>query len=177
MSFSEGYKIKNGKNLFFEKNKDKKSKNFPKSYPNGMIPFIFISIFFIITISCVFGIGFSQYSDIFSNKKVWTNSLICVSILPFLLNILWLIGRTGFSDILSFSLMKVSRNIKMSKLSEKMHFYASDPAINDVNNLNDYKEYAKIRKKKSTKWFYISLLTYSIIFITLLVVSLIVQFN
>lgn len=171
--FSEGYKIKNGKNLTLDKKTKKELDKY--SYPNGIVPFIFITIFYIITISCVLGIGFGNLSNLFSNKSVWTNSVISVTILPVLLNFLWMIGRTGFNDVLSFSLLRFSRFAKISKIREKVEFYVHEPAISEVNTLEDFKIFSKNRKKSATKWFYISFVSYLILFTIILVVCLVIQ--
>lgn len=175
--FSEGFKIKSGKNLTI-KNKQTKDKNIQaNSYPNGIIPFIFITLFFIISTSCIFGIGFSKFYPIFSQKQVWTNSLMCLGIIPLLFNTLWLIGRTGFANAFSFSLLKFSRSMKLSKLRQKLEFYVYDHAVNDVNNFEEYKEFSKTRSEKAKKWFIISFITYSILAILLLIIGLVIQFT
>ncbi len=171
--FSEGYKIKNGKNVNDKQiNINKLEKN---SFPNGLVPFIFIYLFYVIFLACVFGIGFSNYKEVFSIKQTWTNSLISISIAPILFNFLWTIGRTGFNDAVSFSLLKFSRFTKIAKIREKVEFYVHEPAIKNVNNLEDFKIFSKKRKQNSTKWFYISWITSIILFVVVLIPCLVVQ--
>ncbi len=175
--FSEGFKVKSGKNLTLKNKKTNGSEIHSNSFPNGIVPFIFISLFFIISTICIFSIGFTKFYPYFCQKKVWTNSLICIGIIPFLFNLLWLIGRTGFANAFSFSLLKFSRFMKVSKLRQKLEFYVYDHAINDVNNFEEYKEFSKTRTQKSKKLFLISFIVYIIIAILCLIIGLAIQYT
>lgn len=68
-----------------------------------------------------------------------------------------------------YGLVKFMRMIHLDIIKEKVEFYIHEPALNDVNNVSEYKLYCQQRRSYTKKWTYISLLTSAAVFVVTLV--------
>lgn len=135
-------------------------------YPNGIVSFIFLLLFYVIFFCTVLGVGFGQHT---LGSQWWLNSLLGSGVGYFGLNLLWVIGRSGLFEMGGYGLVKFMRMIHLDIIKEKVEFYIHEPALNDVNNVSEYKLYCQQRRSYTKKWTYISLLTSAAVFVVTLV--------
>lgn len=166
---SQGYSIKKTLNTNHKNNK-KNVTDEAKRYPNGVIPFVCLLLFYVIFTIVVLVLGFTNAS--IKQFFPWYWSTLSAAIAYFLLNILWAIGRTGFSSVSGYMMMKTARITRMRKIRDKLEYFVNEPAINDVNNMDEYNTYVLERKKYTKKFFYTSLILSGSIFVINLIVSL-----
>lgn len=169
--FKKGYvvnKIKtdNQLNKKFAK-VEKKYSN--QAYPNGLGMLVFLALFYVIFTIVVVAVGFTKHSDIFFYQWYW--STLCASTIYLLLNILWIIGRTGYASSIEYGILKIARIIRARKLIEIIEYRGNEPAVNDVTNLNEYNSYCELRRKYTKKYCYISLCISVIVFLINIIVS------
>ncbi len=151
---------------------DKKNKG-ANNFPNGLIPFGFLLLFYLIFLITCLSIGASKKVDWFHDN--WHVSVLSSGVVYLIMNLLWAIGRTGFLSTAGYGMMKFGRFIRYSELRQKIEFFKEDPAINDVQTLIEYRQYIDERKGYTKKWFIISLSTSGIIFVISLIIWGIVQ--
>lgn len=158
--FKKGYAINNKVMTDNQLNKkfQKTNKNHQgKYYPNGMIPFVCLLVFYVITlITCVTVL--SQMDEVLFRYH-WHTTVISVAFSYLLMNILWAIGRSGFSSGVGYGLMKFGRFVRWSELRTKIEYHGNDPAIAEVNSAKEFNAYCMERKKHTIKWFIISIST------------------
>lgn len=170
-SLQSGYSVKktlsSNSNKKIKYNKDE----LIKRYPNGIIPFIFITLFFAISLIVLMSVRPKYILDF-----TWQSILISISATTLCLDVLWIIGRTGLSSIARFGMMKFGRVTKFNKLKEKMNIYEVYQAIEDVGDYDSYKSYLLDRKKYTRKWCCVSMITHTIIFVISLIIFLIATY-
>lgn len=139
--------------------------NDKKSYPNGVIPFIFIALVYIIALILALTIkplqneGGSGYV-----VKNWYNIIWYVSGIPMCLIVFWTIGRSGFMSAMRFGMMKLGRQIRYATLKRKIRYKTIHFAVDDVNTIEDWEQYLKHRKVFTKKMFLVSIGVFCSIF-------------
>ncbi len=169
--FKKGYvvdKVISDNQLNKKFSKSQKKSEEAKTFPNGMIPFGFLLLFYIIFLSTCLGIGATKESSWF--HKNWHTSVLSTAAAYLLMNLLWLIGRTGFLSSAGYGMMKFGRFVRYHELLQKIKLENFDHAINDINTIEEYSEYVIERKQYTKKWFYISLITSAIVLIISLII-------
>lgn len=174
-TFSKGYNIKK---VITVDNKLQRNYNAASDssdhikYPNGMAGFVLLLLAYILFIIITLSVGSINFADVFSAQ--WQNTVLGGGIGYFLLNALWFIGRSGLFNLTGYGLTKFGRIIHFDNIKEKVAKFTINSAIKDVNNLADYKTYSETRKDYTKKWYYISLITSTIIAVVSVIIYLIV---
>lgn len=174
-TFSKGYNIKK---VITIDNKLQKSYNSSSDssdharYPNGMAGFVLLLLAYILFTVITLSVGFTNFGDVFNAQ--WQNTVLGGGLGYFLGNALWFIGRSGLFNLTGYGLTKFGRIIHFDNIKEKVAKFTINSAIKDVNNLADYKSYSETRKDYTKKWYYISLITSTVIAVISVVIYLII---
>ncbi len=176
--FKKGYEVNkimsdNQLNKKFSKATKKQDK--AKSYPNGMIPFGCLLLFYLIFL--IVSLSVMAAKDHVLIKNFWHTSVLSCGMAYLLMNVLWAIGRTGFLSNAGYSLMKFGRFVRFNELRQKIDRFIENPAVEDVETPYEYKEFIGERKKYTKKWFIISLSTSGAIAAISLIIYFIAQYT
>ncbi len=174
--FKKGYVVDkvmsdNQLNKKFAKANRKNKDN--KTFPNGLIPFGFLLLFYLIFLSVCIGLGATKEQGWFHDN--WHASVVSCGAAYLLMNLLWAVGRTGFLSSAGYGMMKFGRFIRYHELLQKVKIENYDHAIKDVNSAEEYSEYVIERKAYTKRWFYISLITSASVFVISLIIWAIVE--
>ncbi|MDE7075536.1 MAG: hypothetical protein K2O21_02785 [Malacoplasma sp.] len=144
--------------------KDKKAKQ-PKGYLSlGFIIFVTILVF----LFCFFVNNENQ------SMMPWSDCLLVAFAIGFFLNLFWLVWRQQFGLKSKFAARQMLDIVTYRDFREKKNWVLKTP-WNDIKTFNDYQEYSATKKKSTTKIFYISLTSYTVLFIISIIISLTVR--
>lgn len=132
-------------------------------YPNGVFPFIFILLLWVI-ISII---------GIFASKLYWTDALSISSSITLLMNIIWWILRQNFNSRTRYSMKIYGEKLRLNRLKVTEPFNNDEYAINRVDSHDSYKEYIIERTKRTSLFFFISIIVHFCLFIIFLIIVLV----
>lgn len=167
--FREGYVVNKVKHSIdnFDKPVD-----FDKlEYPNGIIPFIFLLILYVVGELVVMIVGW-QLDPFF--YLTWNRYLISVPGVTLCMNLLWLLSRTGIFNSFGYMSLKFSRILKIDKLKTKINITAINASKEEIKNYEEFTKYVKSRKEHTKKYMYISVSLHLTLFIISTIILLVV---
>lgn len=168
--FGSGYVLKPKLTSSYNEVNDKNNKkDLPKNWVNGLPLFIILSLFYSICL-ITFLVLWSKQPTF---NKIWPNVVIAVSAVTLILNIFWLLSRTGIFVPANYIFLKVGRITRFDKFKEKTIYNKYDSPTSEIGSMDDYKKYHEIKIKDTKRWCYISVATHTVIFIISLILYLI----
>ena len=168
---STGYNSKNKwKEELAKFDKSNTPTNRNKTYPTGIGTLVFLIIITIIALGV--SLGLSAKLQI---TKKWYDIVFYVFGAMLCIVGLIAINRTDFLITIRFGWMKFLRTIRVNILRQKM-FKNKAFAIDDVNNIDEFKEYLKQRNKSTKKVFFITLYVYLSLFIISTIIMLVLNY-
>lgn len=177
---STGYGSKN--KLRDELNKFDRSNtptNQNKIYPSGIGTSIFLAIITVIALGLALGLSKDIPSIKNENQTYlqsdWFNIIFYVFGAMMCIIGLVAINRSDFLITIRFGWMKFLRTIRVNILRQKM-FKNKAFAIDDVNNIDEFKDYLKQRNKSTKRVFFVTLYVYLSLFIISLIIMLCFNF-
>lgn len=116
-------------------------------YPKGYLPFFLIVLVEITLLLIAF----------FVSKIQWYDAILIASVIAFCLVCIWLIARQNFATNTKYNIIKHKNKLffqlfRSRQKSDNYYKFAS----NNINSLDEYIEFQKIRKQKSKLLFWIS---------------------
>lgn len=132
-------------------------------YPNGIFPFIFLLLLWLI-ISIV---------GLFASKLYWADALSISSSITLLLNIVWWILRQNFNSRTRYSIKIYGEKLKLNRLKITEPFNNNDYAVNRIEDHDSYKDYITERTKRTSIFFFISIAIHFCLFIIFLIIVLV----
>lgn len=132
------------------------------SYPDGKVWTLLLTIVVIIGLSLSLGLA-SHHKYFF--KTQWYNLVFYVLAATMCFIALAWVARTGFLASLRYGLLKFARLIRLDVLRRKIKYKVIYEAIDDVNSLEEFKEYIKEKNKNTKKTFIITTSVYSGLFL------------
>jgi len=165
-TFKSGYKIQP---KLIRKSNSKKKKSivdFDNS-ASGIVPFILITLVYILLLIICLSLAKTQNNIQFK----WQNIIMSVASVALILNLFWCIGRTGFCLGINFTFLKILKKTKILELRNKILKKKTYSPITQASSYEEYEELFKMRKSSATKWMYISLLVYIIVFIVSILIG------
>lgn len=144
-----------------EKNKKKE----PKGYLSlGFIIVVTIAVF----LFCFFVNNENQ------SLMPWTDCLVIAFAIGFFLNLFWFVWRQQFGLKSKFAARQMLDIVTYRDFREKRNWILKTP-WNDIKTFSDYQEYVITKKRTTAKVFYISISSYTILFIISIIISLTVK--
>lgn len=163
-------------------NTDKKVKKI--IYPKGYFSILFITL---LTIG-VFLLSYFLWMDKVTNPKdefeqaiyknmttakVVVNSISIALAVGFFLNLLWLISRQLVFTKSKYSSKKMMEVMTFKNMRRKRNLTINSLAVNNITSYYDYEKYCEMKKLTTRLTFWISFITYTILF----VISIILTFT
>ncbi len=133
-----------------------------RSYPDGKVWAIGLTIIVIIGLGLALGLG-AKSSFYFSTQ--WYNIIwYILGAAMCIIGLAWL-SRIGFMSSLRYGWLKFTRLIKWDVLRRKIKYKVIYEAIDDVTTYDEYKDYLKEKNKHTKKNFIITTIVYGSLFV------------
>ena len=142
-------------------------------YPKG-----YLTVGFITTVTIAAFLVCYFYDRDYENPEInmpWSDCLSVAFGIGFFLNLLWLVWRQHFGLKSKFAGRQMLDVITFRQFREKRDWVIRSYAWNNVKTFADYQEYLVNKKKHTTKVFYISLSSYTVLFFISIILSFTVR--
>ncbi|MDE7075413.1 MAG: hypothetical protein K2O21_02130 [Malacoplasma sp.] len=131
-------------------------------YPNGIVPFIFITLVFVVI---------SLIGNFAVDLITWKDAFAISSGISFCLCLVWFVLRQRFNLSTRYNLKKMSIHFKLNRLKITEPYKNWDYSINRVSSIDEYNEYLIERSKRTKVFFLITISLYTCLFIIFIIIS------